>query len=447
MQLFSKMKNNYKDAQKGKSFSYVFTAVLGLGFFTTAITWAMFNIYVPRYLDNLLNFKGEKTLIGVIMVLDNIAAITLQPWLGNVSDNIWTKWGRRMPFIIIGIPIAAIFFGLLSTFQEMFILLLVAIGGFNIAMALYRAPVVALMPDLVPKEFRSRGNAVINLLGGVGALIGLFVMSAVYKVNPNLSFWIVSVIMLLCLVALILTIKETKKRVDVEVKEKVKLFEAIKEIFTSKDKSLLFILLAISSWFFAFNALETWFSTYAAYHLNMAVADASMLLGILSLTFILAAIPAGLMAKKIDRRKIIIMGIIGLSIVLIPIVFFSLFPISVLQEFITFLPFKWTWEIIIVGMMLFLGGIFWAMINVNSIVIVWEMAGTKKLGTLTGLYYFFVATAAILSPVIAGALWDLIGVKYLFLYSIVFLTIALVFMLFVKTTGKEGKASSREVNG
>lgn len=40
-------------------------------------------------------------------------------------------------------------------------------------MSLWRAPVVALMPDLTPNELRSEGNAVINLMGGIGSALGL----------------------------------------------------------------------------------------------------------------------------------------------------------------------------------------------------------------------------------------------------------------------------------
>ena len=165
-------------------------------------------------------------------------------------------------------------------------------------MAFYRAPVIALLPDLVSKDYRSRGNAVINLLGGVGALIGLFVMAAIYDINPILSFVIVSIIMLLCLLALILSIKESKDRPDVETKKKVSILKSVKQMFSDKDRSLLAILFAILFWFFAFNAIETWFSLYATNPglLNISESDASMLLGIYSLTFIIFAIPAGMIA-------------------------------------------------------------------------------------------------------------------------------------------------------
>ncbi len=433
--------SRFVEARDRKGFSYLYTAIIGLGFFTTAITWSMFNVYVPIFLRDLLgDIPNAKLIIGIIMVIDNIAAITLQPWLGKVSDNVWTRFGRRMPFIMIGIPIAALFFGLIPSVIQTLWLLILIIGGFNISMAFYRSPVVALMPDLVSKEYRSRGNAVINLLGGVGSLIGLFVMAAIYKINPVLSFWIVSIVMVLCLVTLYFNVREPKERIDVEEKEKVSLKEAIRNMFVDKDKSLIFILLAILFWFFAFNAIETWFSTYATDPNLLGIvneADASMLLGIYSLTFIIFAIPAGLIAKKIGRKNTIIIGLVGLIIVMIPLVIFSLVDIPALRVIVDFLPFYWTWEIMIDGVLLFFGGMFWAFVNINSIVIVWELAGAARLGTYTGLYYFFSATAAIVSPVVAGAIFDATNVSALFLYSFIFFVAALVCTLFIRRTGNE----------
>ena len=163
-----------------------------------------------------------------------------------------------------------------------------------------------------------------------------------------------------------------------------------------------------------------------------------MLLGIYSLTFIIFAIPAGMIAKKIGRRNTILIGLIGLIGIMIPFMIFSVVPIPGLRTLVTFLPFDWTWEIIIDGILLFFGGMFWAFVNVNSIVIVWELAGTERLGTYTGLYYFFSALAAIVSPVVAGALFDAVGIQYLFVYSVFFFTVAIICAFFVATTGKEG---------
>ncbi|MHA1685453.1 MAG: MFS transporter [Candidatus Heimdallarchaeaceae archaeon] len=425
------------------NFSAFFTMIIGLGFFTTAITWSVYNIYVPIFLDDIIpDIAAKKTIIGIIMILDNIAAITLQPWIGNISDNTWTKFGRRMPFLLVGIPLAAAFFGFIPMFQSL-VLILIIIGGFNIAMAIYRAPVVALMPDLVPNQYRSRGNAIINLMGGIGSLLGLFGIPFIYRSNKILAFWIVSIMMVLSLIVLLFTIKESETPFS-ESNERVHIIQSVKAIYAEKDKSMLFILLAICAWFFGFNAVETWFSTYGVKILGITEDTASMVLGVFSLSFIIFAVPAGLIAKRFGRKNTIILGLIGVTLAMLPVVILAFIDITSLQAEVNLLGFQLTKQALFDAIFLFLGGMFWAFININSIVIVWELAGNEKLGTYTGIYYFFSSFAAIVSPVLAGGIFDLIhlinneeGIKYLFVYTVLFFIIALICVLFVRKTGKE----------
>ncbi|MHA1303644.1 MAG: MFS transporter [Candidatus Heimdallarchaeaceae archaeon] len=468
MTWFNRVRSNYKEAQEGKSFSFPFTIIIGLGFFTTAITWSMYNIYIPTYLDEYLFANwGElayaSTIIGFIMVLDNIAAVLMQPWIGHISDSVWVKyapqkWGRRMPFIVVGIPLGAAFFTMLGVFgydafsgnpMTGFILLLLTIGGFNISMALYRSPVVALMPDLVPKTYRSRANGLINLMGGVGALIGLFVVPIIYKVNPLLSYIVISVLMLLCLVVLLISIQEPKIREEVDEKEKINIIPALREFFGQKDKSMMFILFAIFSWFLGYNIIETFFSLYGVKILNIAKEDASTILGVLALMFILSSVPAGYVAKKIGRRNTILVGlaIIIVSLTIASIV--SVIDIPQLQSRTTFLGMDVPNTAFVIIGCFFFSGIGWAFVNINSIVIVWTLAGKNRTGMGTGVYYFFSASAAIIGPLLIGGIFDLIkyafnleaGQQYqtLFFFSTFFFLISAILTFFVKTTGIEGE--------
>ena len=102
-------------------------------------------------------------------------------------------------------------------------------------------------------------------------------------------------------------------------------------------------------------------------------------------------------------------------------------------------------------------GIAWALININSIVIVWELSGKDKIGMGTGIYYFFSAAAAITGPVIIGGILDLINFgldlgegeqyKYLFLFAVIFFLIAGILTCFVKKTGVEGESGDLPPEG
>ena len=179
---------------------YKKTFLIGFGFFGTSIMWALYNTYVPIYLQaghpafdsklavQTFGFGLSATITGLIMTLDNIAAFFIQPIMGAISDRTYTRIGRRMPYILIFAPIAVLAFvliplvpqmipaelnGQVSQLSGLFAFFVAALGVMLLAMAVFRTPVIALMPDLTLSPLRSKANGVINLMGGAGRGAGL----------------------------------------------------------------------------------------------------------------------------------------------------------------------------------------------------------------------------------------------------------------------------------
>jgi MFS family permease len=406
--------------------------LIGLGFFTTGISWALYNSFVPLWLND---FIDNRTTVGFIMGLDNLAMIFMEPIVGTYSDKTKTRFGRRIPYLMIGIPVSGFFLTLLPLFKdtEVYLLMLVIIA-FLLMMAFYRAPVVALMPDLVPSKFRSKANGIINLMGGLGAVYAFAFGSIMYAMDPLLAFGSTAIIMLLALALLMFYVKEPEIKGNQEAKKDENLkssvdydltqhsvINSLKEVLFDKDKSGLYVLLAIFFWFLAFNALETWFTSWALETLpyveelrlqaiqdgetiekakEIAEAASTFLLTAFSLIFVLFAIPAGLIGQKIGRANTIKIGIPWISTwlligyILIQTDIISLGANSQYYMFMVILAFA---------------ALGWAMININSIVIVWEIGGDKKLGSYTGVYYLFASSAAVLGPGLIGLIFDLFG--------------------------------------
>ena len=155
--------------------NYPKTFLLGFGFFGVSVIWAIYNAFVPIFLRQ--RFNLEPNVIGFIMTLDNIAALFIQPYVGALSDKLRTPIGRRMPFILVGAPIAAVAFALVPAAQAL-PLFIASIGAMLLAMAVFRTPVIALMPDVTPSQFRSQANGVINFMGGIGSIIAFLVGSS-----------------------------------------------------------------------------------------------------------------------------------------------------------------------------------------------------------------------------------------------------------------------------
>jgi len=353
------------------------TFLIGLAFFTT-FTWSLYNTQVNQQLD--IYFSGlalAGLLVGLVMAVDNIIGVIIQPIMGNLSDNTRTKYGRRMPYIIIGVILSAIFFAFIPTgFGSELGILLVWIFCFSISMGFYRSQAVALMPDFVKPVHRSKANAIINIMGGIGAIFA-FTMSLISDyIGLQFTFILASVIMIVALVILVLTVKETKaysykllleeesqvgERVK-EKKEKLTLGKSFGDIFKEEDKSTLFILLAIFAWFVGYQGMESLFSIYAASGpngvLGLSSGMAGFLFNFVALPFIIAAFPLSLLANRIGRRLCIK---IGLVIMIISLLVGFLIP---------------TLTVTIIILVCF--GIGWAFVNINSIVIVWELAPSLK---------------------------------------------------------------------
>ncbi|MBI2976695.1 MAG: MFS transporter [Chloroflexi bacterium] len=165
--------------------NYGKTFLLGFGFFGVSVIWSVYNVYVPIFLAK--RFGLDPVWIGFFMTLDNIAALLIQPPVGAWSDKLRTPIGRRMPFILIGAPIGAVAFGIIPL-AGVLPLFVVCTSSLLLSMALWRTPVVALMPDITPSQFRSQANGVINLMGGLGTIVATLGGAKLYDMNPAYPF-------------------------------------------------------------------------------------------------------------------------------------------------------------------------------------------------------------------------------------------------------------------
>jgi MFS family permease len=390
---------------------YKKTFLLGFGFLGISVIWSVYNSYVPIFLRE---YSLPLWLVGLIMTFDNIAGITIQPYVGFLSDRTRTRFGRRMPFLMVGAPIGALFFALIPILHlsiPIFPLLLVAIIIMNIAMAIFRTPTVALMPDITPSPLRSKANGIINLMGGLGTSLAFLGGAFLYRANRGLPFWFGSALMLVATAIVLLVIREPKEY-EQQTDMRTGVLATIREIITSHEKSALFILLAIFAWFVGYNAIETFWTTYGKEFLGIPEHSAAAMLVYMSAAFLVFALPAGFIATRFGRRRTILAG---LAIMLL----------------LTFGGF-FTKSILYLRLMLVLAGIGWALVNINSFPMVSDIAPSGKIGSYTGLYYFFSMLAAIAAPPLVGALMDLLGHRTLFLFSPIFFLLAILCMLRVK---------------
>ncbi|MCQ3936374.1 MAG: MFS transporter [Chloroflexi bacterium] len=413
--------------------NYGKTFLLGFGFFGVSVIWGVYNAFVPIFLAD--KFGLAPALIGFFMTLDNIAALFIQPPVGAWSDRLRTPLGRRIPFILVGAPVTAVAFGLIPI-AAVLPLFVACTSTLLLSAALWRTPVVALMPDITPSQFRSQANGIINFMGGVGTIVALQTGGMLYKMSPNFPFWLGSGLVLLAALIVYLFIEEPKEYETIE--KQPGMFQSLKEVFNNPDKSGLRILFAIFFWFIGFSAVETFFTLYAKNHLGLNEGDGATLLSVLPLFFVLFAIPSGFIAGKIGRRTTIATGLIILVIML---VLLYITPAEALLTGIAPLPLvgiplveDGPRMLTLAGVLLILGGIGWAFININSLPMIVDLTSAARIGTFTGLYYLFSTLSAIVGPNMNGWAVQLAGNNYniIMLIAPFFMLIAFSLMMGVK---------------
>ena len=305
-----------------------------------------------------------------------------------------------------------------------------------ISMATFRSPAVALMPDVTIKPLRSKGNAIINLMGTAGGIIVL-VLGMVFKTSGDKYMqytgyvFAVCSIMILGLVIFLTTVREKKWAAEMEEQTKAlgleeattNLNEGNRSLSKAEMKSLLLILASVALWYIGYNSITSKYSVYAT---NVLFFDFNFTLIIAQAAAVVAYIPVGIVASKIGRRKTILAGIIMLATA-----FF-------IGNFITFS----TPEIVMYPVFI-LAGIGWATINVNSFPMVVELAKGGEVGKYTGYYYTASMAAQIVAPILSGFLYGLVGkivgggdiggMRYVFFaFGTIFVALSFVTMFFVK---------------
>ena len=401
--------------------NYKRTVLIGLAFLSICAFWQMYDSIIPLILQN--TFGIGETLTGAIMAADNVLAIFLLPLFGALSDKADTRLGKRMSFIVTGTVLAVIFLLILPIADRKvnMVLFIVSLFALLVSMGLYRSPAVALMPDLTPKPLRSSANAVINLMGAVGAIYALILIRLLVKKEEHPSYLPVFLgvvgIMVLAVIILVATINEKKiaAKIAEEYPEEAKEEKEKEEhgLPAPVKRSLVLILVSIFLWFTAYNAVTTAFSRYAVTVWGMEGGGFASCLMVAMVAAIISYIPIGIISSKIGRKKSILIGLVMMFISYTSVFFYPTYNVTANIFFAII-------------------GIGWAAISVNSLPMVVEMSKGSDIGKYTGLYYTFSMTAQIFTPIVSGALLQYVSYSTLFPYAMFFTACAFVTMTMVK---------------
>lgn len=489
------MEKQFFCAKENGKLHYPHTILTGFGFLASSIAWAIYDPYITKILNWILGESatisawsaklneafpkladfaaangndvataaGGITLvplfIGIIMTFDNIFGVIFQPTFGKLSDNTHSRFGKRRPYVIFGAPVSALLFAvipLIAIKLQSLPLTMLFIILFVFVMSLWRAPVVALMPDLTPSEIRSEGNAVINLMGGAGSAVGLFagtIVTAVYCAVTGIAsdseefnelntfpyvFLLGAVIMVIGMLVILFGVKEPDSRISVKAemnraadteakrkaeKEAAKAEKAARKavkLSSGERKSLIFMLMGLFFLFCGTNAISTFFALFADEILGKTAAQATIMTTAFAAASAVAAIPAGWLGKKFGRKKTILGGLFIFVIAFGAYLVAEKMGVAALSG-------------VLIWVALIVGGAANMFITVNTLPLVLEIGGIDKVGTFTGYYYTATFSAQIATPIVYGIVRMLTGTYMsLFYYCPIAFVLSILCILAVK---------------
>ena len=412
--------------------NYKRTILMGFAFMAISAFWQMYDSVIPLILK--YTFSLGETWTGVVMAADNVLAVFLLPLFGVWSDRTNTRLGKRSPFIYVGTILSVVSLMLLTVADKpgklyLFIGILFAL---LLSMSFYRSPAVALMPDLTPPPLRSKGNAVINLMGAVGfiyALVMIKILGGDATTRPSYVplFAVIGALMIISIIVLALTVHERKiqKDVEEECREAGITMDPTPDENPPKDAtgtinripknirlSLVMILLSVAFWYIAYNAVTTAFSRYANEVWKIGSGYADCLL-IASAVAVVSYLPIGILSGKTGRKRMILIGVVIMAVSYGCLFLFTSYHIT---------------AVIFFGLI----GFGWAAINVNSLPMVVDMCEPEDIGRFTGYYYTFSMAAQVFTPIASGALLEYVSYRTLFPYAVLFMILAFISMQFVK---------------
>ncbi|MFJ8632471.1 MFS transporter [Streptomyces sp. NPDC093568] len=401
------------------------TFLVALAVFAQESTWNFYESQVPPLLREHI---GSAAVVGVLMGMDNLLGIFVQPWIGNRSDRTRTAWGRRIPYLVVGMPIAAALFVVIPHTAASLPLLIAVMFVYALVANTFKPIAEALVPDFIAPERRSRANAVVKIATSLTAIVAALISIFLVDDHLNIAFAIPAAIMAVSIVVLGVTVRDSRSpayqqvlaesRTEPADSRAPRVRDTFVEIIGDRDRSRLLLLAAILLFGSAWAASRSLITPYGMEALDMSRGDAGGLTLPSGVAFILAAYPAALFAERCGRLRAMAVGM-------------SVFAGAMLLGTALQTPMGATVALCIAaaGASSFL---------VNAVVVLWNLAPSARVfGTYAGMYTVSWAGGGFLGPALVGGMVDVNG------WSLMLVDIAAIALLAIGVIARMGTLRRR----
>lgn len=377
------------------------TFYVALAAFAQESTWNFYDAQVPPLLREHLT---SAALIGLLMGMDNVLGIFIQPWMGNRSDNTRTRWGRRIPYLVVGMPVAALLFATIPLASTLPVLIALMFAYTLVANS-FKPVSESLLPDFIRPERRSRANAVVKIAIALTVIVSALISTFLVDDFPVVSFWIPSAIMIVSATVLVTRVRDNvSPAYQAAVAEEAadhapaaRMRDVLRDLLRDTDRSRLLVIVAIFLFGCAWFASRSLITTYGMESLGLSRGDAGGLTLLSGVAYLLAAFPLALLSERIGRLRVMAGGM-------------TVFVLAMVVGTLAHSP---TGTVVA----LCAGAVGAAGFMINGAVILWNLAPSSRvLGTYTGLYTVGWMSGGFAGPAVVGGMvditsWDLMLVE------------------------------------
>lgn len=271
-----------------------------------SVVYGLFNLGMPLYLES---YGLHPSLIGLLANERSFVGGFVQPVVGRISDRTRSPLGRRRPFFLVGVPLMSLSLMLLAFHPDFWLmLLLMTIGSFFLAVAM--DPYNALLADLFPPQHRGRVGGFIGLTTALGIIIFSLMSFFLWKTNEPVVFAIVIGILIATFAFTFFTVKEPSSPAHAEAlkAEKTSPLVYFRELLHYREATRYTLALGLY-WIGAGGA-----TPFVTLFGEKALRLEGGVVFLLPLAFVVStaifAVPAGMLADRIGKKRVITMGLL-----------------------------------------------------------------------------------------------------------------------------------------
>lgn len=279
------------------------TALYSAASIGTGAFFAFNNFVLPPILKS---FGAPDLLTGLLSSTRSIEGVVIQPTVGAISDRIWTRFGRRRPFMLVGIPLSAVFFLAAGFYVHTLLGLAVAIFLFSVFFNAAVDPYAALLADIAPVRERGLLSGVSTGVQVLAQVVFLIIVSFATTSGevPLWTYALVAAVMILSFGATIFGIKERR---DAIVRTEHHSFREYVAAVASHHQAMRY-LLTVFVYQFGINAVIPFLTLFLIEDIHQTADVAFAVAGLTMFITALSAIVSGKLAERFGSRAVLASG-------------------------------------------------------------------------------------------------------------------------------------------